>query len=52
MKGIEFEMWCPDYSEYVLKYMIVSERMSTGFKKKYYLNWIKHVGLQFNQQLA
>lgn len=39
MKGAEFEIWTLFYSEYVLKYMVVSDRLSGGFKQHHYLNW-------------
>ena len=43
MKGCEFEIWTLFYSEYVLKYMTVNERIPVGFKKRYYQNWILFV---------
>ena len=43
MKGIEFEIWVLHYSEYVLKFMVVNERMPVGFKRAHYQNWIKFV---------
>ena len=43
MKGIEFEIWTLHYSEYVLKYMIVSDRLVDGFHKKHYANWLQFV---------
>jgi hypothetical protein len=43
MKGHEYEVWVIHYSEYVLKYMVVNERMSVGFKQAHYQNWVKFV---------
>lgn len=39
MKGSEFETWTLHYSEYVLKYMVVNDRIPIGFKKEHYKNW-------------
>jgi hypothetical protein len=39
MKGSEFETWTLFYSEYVLKYMVVSDRLPVGFKQRHYQNW-------------
>lgn len=43
MKGIEFEVWVLHYSEYVLKYMVVNERIPIGFKQAHYRNWVQFV---------
>lgn len=43
MKGSEFEIWTLFYSPYVLKFMIVSDRNTSGFKKAHYTNWMLFV---------
>lgn len=43
MKGHEYEIWVLHYSEYVLKYMVVNEKIPVGFKKDHYQNWIQFV---------
>lgn len=43
MKGSEFEVWTLHYSEYVLKNMVVDERLQGGFKRRHYDNWINFV---------
>lgn len=43
MKGSEYEIWTLHYSEYVLKYMIVPDRLINGFHKNHYENWLQFV---------
>lgn len=42
MKGMDFGIWILFYSEYVLKNMVVSKKITPpGFTKEHYNNWLK-----------